>query len=761
MRRLLPGLIILASAVALTITLSSSDRQASSSSSHAAPPLSKPVSPYDSIRTDLADYRWPTDAGHIVTSCFGEYRRTHFHGGIDISTGDRTGYRVFASRAGYVSRIRIEADGYGKMLYVRHSDGYTTTYAHLDHFTARIEERSRQEQNRLEQYQINIDCKPSDFPVNRGELIAYTGETGTGSPHLHFEIRDENMNSINPLLCPQLQVEDHIAPEYRKLALVPLSDETTINNQHDVLAFKIRRQKSNFYKVTSPVLVTGRAGLAVYIRDRSDGSHYYRGVYRHRLYVDEKLHFEVRIDRVPMQEAHQIGLYYVRDLLKIGEGRFEKLFIDGRNSIPFLTPPDVGAGSLDPRELGEGKHTFRVISEDFSGHTAELSGTIILARKAKVLVVPEGLSLRIKTSPATDKLLIDGRGYSDKTWTTVLANISWDSTRTTAMGLLPRSSPDIIRVRASGRSDQASDPVFYVLHPPRSESAQVQIVTEPTHTGFRIDLTSTGLFTSEPSLSVEEGSIRRSVPLRALDERHYCGAFTPIDTIMGARQLVYEGFVNNEPGRVAEKMEVYPIVPGRRGTIALDNGHLQIRYDSLSVYDTLYLQPEVTSGEGTRIYRLLPQRAVLRNGLAITVRQEDSREHRGLFTRAGGRWTLIGKPADGTEGAISGRLTRWLDDVAVFTDSIPPSISNVRFVAGGKRRPRAMFRIWDDLSGVDYNEVKTYIDEKFVVPDIDGERRRATIQTTDPLTRGSHRLTIRLKDHLGNTSVVERRFVVP
>ena len=180
MRRLLPGLILLASACALTIALSSSDRKTSSSSFHAEPPLSKPVTPYDTIRTDLADYAWPTDAGHIVTSCFGEYRRTHFHGGIDISTGDRTGYRVFASRGGYVRRIRIEADGYGKMLYVRHADGYTTTYAHLDRFAGAIEERARQEQNRLEQYQITVDCDPSlrsrMYTARPARPVTMTGE---------------------------------------------------------------------------------------------------------------------------------------------------------------------------------------------------------------------------------------------------------------------------------------------------------------------------------------------------------------------------------------------------------------------------------------------------------------------------------------------------------------------------------------------------------------------------------------------------------
>ena len=94
------------------------------------------------IRTDWNDYAWPTEAGRIVTSTFGEYRISHFHAGIDISSGDMQGYAVFASRSGYVSRIRISPTGYGKILYIRHPDGFTTTYAHLERFSPALDARA-------------------------------------------------------------------------------------------------------------------------------------------------------------------------------------------------------------------------------------------------------------------------------------------------------------------------------------------------------------------------------------------------------------------------------------------------------------------------------------------------------------------------------------------------------------------------------------------------------------------------------------------
>src|SRR5438105_1830788 len=65
---------------------------------------------FDTLKTDLKDYIWPTDASMKITSSFAEYRSTHFHGGIDISTNGHTGYKVFAVREGYVYRIRIMAN---------------------------------------------------------------------------------------------------------------------------------------------------------------------------------------------------------------------------------------------------------------------------------------------------------------------------------------------------------------------------------------------------------------------------------------------------------------------------------------------------------------------------------------------------------------------------------------------------------------------------------------------------------------------------
>jgi murein DD-endopeptidase MepM/ murein hydrolase activator NlpD len=66
--------------------------------------------------------------------------------------------------------------GYGKLVVIRHRDGYSTRYGHLSRIVATKGRHIRQ-----------------------GQRIGYVGNTGrsTGA-HLHFEVR-KNGKPINPL----------------------------------------------------------------------------------------------------------------------------------------------------------------------------------------------------------------------------------------------------------------------------------------------------------------------------------------------------------------------------------------------------------------------------------------------------------------------------------------------------------------------------------------------------------------------------------
>ncbi|MEN9810279.1 MAG: hypothetical protein RLZZ488_1846 [Pseudomonadota bacterium] len=132
---------------------------------------------------DDGTYGWPTRGRKIRNDSGGS---GHFnaprasgrgHQGIDIVAA--VGEPVYATRSGSIVDPSYEYS-YGKVLDVKHGDGYSSRYAHLTTFSY-----------------------SHGAYVEKGDKIATAGRTGNASgpsitPHLHFEIR-RNGSVINPL----------------------------------------------------------------------------------------------------------------------------------------------------------------------------------------------------------------------------------------------------------------------------------------------------------------------------------------------------------------------------------------------------------------------------------------------------------------------------------------------------------------------------------------------------------------------------------
>ena len=111
------------------------------------------------------------------------------HTGIDF--GARTGTPIYATGAGKVTKVSTSSYGYGKQIEIDHGFGLKTKYAHLSEFKVKVGQR-----------------------VKRGEMIAYSGNTGTSSgPHLHYEVH-KNRKKVNPIHYFYQDISDR---EYNKL----------------------------------------------------------------------------------------------------------------------------------------------------------------------------------------------------------------------------------------------------------------------------------------------------------------------------------------------------------------------------------------------------------------------------------------------------------------------------------------------------------------------------------------------------------------
>ena len=221
---------------------------------------------------------WPVDATPAIVSTFGEYRYDHLHAGVDISTGGRTGLKVRAAADGAIYRLKVEWRGYGRALYMRHADGHVTVYGHLQSYDeAGLGLESLVARKRAQTgtpYPGDIFIDPP-IAVRRGQVIALSGESGVGLPHLHFEVRGSADDPIDPFRAGLRPPPDGTPPVIESIVIGAASPGTVISGSWRektiALARAARGERVARVEVSGPFTATvlawdpaagGRGGLA-------------------------------------------------------------------------------------------------------------------------------------------------------------------------------------------------------------------------------------------------------------------------------------------------------------------------------------------------------------------------------------------------------------------------------------------------------------------------------------------------------------------
>lgn len=321
-----------------------------------------------SFLQDDVEYLWPTDASYYMSSSFAETRSAHFHAALDIGTWGRTGYRIYATRDGIVHRVGVSPGGYGNVVYLKHDDGSYSVYAHLQDFMPEI--RSVVDSTRFARnYSSTFDevLESYNIRVKQGDLIAYSGESGIGPPHLHFELRTPQGRPFNPLLT-NLSVPDKIPPRFVSLSVEPLSADALIDGKKDILQKRVTRSGGTNHFGTIPVI--GSIGLGVDVFDQADGVNNVYAVYDLELKVNGMPYFHSRVDSFSYDNSHQMFLDRVYPILRESRRGFQRLFVDESNRLPFYSETDH-FGALN---LPVGRHHFEIIAKDYFGNTSRADG---------------------------------------------------------------------------------------------------------------------------------------------------------------------------------------------------------------------------------------------------------------------------------------------------------------------------------------------------------------------------------------------------
>ena len=315
--------------------------------------------------------RNPFDFPILLSGSFGELRSNHFHSGIDFKTQGAEGKAIHAVQGGYVARIAVSPWGYGNALYLAHPDGTTTVYGHLQRFNARIAAYLKEQQYAQERFQVDLSLTPDQIPVEAGEVVAWSGNTGSsGGPHLHFEVRDtESEEVLDPLERYIDQVTDTRPPSIQGLLVVPMPGKGVVNGSARKLKPTLVTAKNGKQQVQGRIEAWGEIGLAVRANDYMDHTTNVYGVRVIRLSVDSTEIFHSDLDRFAFSETRYLNSLVDYEEWQTNHAFYMRSFVEPGNRLRFLEAEERGILRIDEPRTYQVLYTLA----DLAGNTTHLS----------------------------------------------------------------------------------------------------------------------------------------------------------------------------------------------------------------------------------------------------------------------------------------------------------------------------------------------------------------------------------------------------
>ena len=320
----------------------------------------------------------PVDIPILLSGTFGEFRKTHFHSGIDIKTQGKEGLRVRAIEDGDLVRVKISTSGYGKALYIRHYDGTTSVYAHLKKFSSKIQQIIKEIQYKKKKFEIEKFFKEGEIKLKKSEIIGFSGNTGGSSgPHLHFELRDSKKEKpLNPLKYGFL-VLDTIPPKIENIFIYKFLKE------HVSEKIKIELIKNgNSYINNDTIKINGIFGIGYSGYDKQNSSYNRNGIYNRELTINGENVFSYRFDDLIFPDGKKIDLLIDYEAYNIKKSRIKKLYQTINSKFSFLE--NNNSNGLF-KIIKDSLYNIKIVFEDFNKNKSIVKFVIKGAEKENII----------------------------------------------------------------------------------------------------------------------------------------------------------------------------------------------------------------------------------------------------------------------------------------------------------------------------------------------------------------------------------------
>ena len=313
-------------------------------------------------------FRSPLDIPISLAGNFGELRPNHYHMGFDLKTDHHENMPVHAAADGWIAKIKIEPAGFGRAIYINHPNGFTTVYGHLNAFIPALDAWLKQQQYLQESWRVFLDLPANLFPVKKGDLIAYSGNTGgSQGPHLHFEIRNtaEDVNR-NPMLFG-FPLADNTKPTISRLAVY---DRRLSLYEQSPKLIPIKKTADGYSSI-SPVitLASPKISFAISASDTHTGSSNPNGIFEAGIYDNDKPVTGFRMDNISYNTTRNVNAH-IDYKTRAGGGPFLQQLFELPGYLNSIYERVNGDGAID---ISDGAvHDIKIYVKDGYSNTSIL-----------------------------------------------------------------------------------------------------------------------------------------------------------------------------------------------------------------------------------------------------------------------------------------------------------------------------------------------------------------------------------------------------
>jgi hypothetical protein len=281
---------------------------------------------------------------------FGELRPNHFHMGVDFKTNGKEGLPLYAIEDGYVARVKISPNGYGKVIYVNHPNQITSVYAHCSKFVGSLDSLIQQKQQEAQNFEIEFYLNEGELPLKKGTHFAFSGNSGSSTgPHLHFELRNTITEAaLNPLKFG-FDIKDTKAPQITALKIVALTKKGyQMPNKSLIFPLKKASKGTTFEIPSNFCSIDGGQALSFEVTDFMDGSSNSCGIYESHLSSLGDTLFQQRMDSIYFDHSRFVNSHKDYDEYLKTKRKFNKTYKVAHNPLTIYPINQIGILTLQP-----------------------------------------------------------------------------------------------------------------------------------------------------------------------------------------------------------------------------------------------------------------------------------------------------------------------------------------------------------------------------------------------------------------------------